>query len=285
MGGQIYGPDVEGAALGIPEGTKVNLSADFRDTLILGLIENKGLRLAWSRAAVCPCQSVDGQTRASDPNCPLCQLTPGFIYFRPDGYDATQVAQVGKIDAIQKWLIDRPLSPAVVIRGIITSVARQESAFDRLGDWVFGAFNVTTRHENKLGYYDRLTCLDTVMSYSQIITITSKAGPIEARFPVTKISMLRDVSTEYHEGEDFELDEIGRIVFLPGRRPPVRTRLSAHYNHHPQFLVAEHVHAFRSSVKKTKVPLEERDTDQGTAQPLPIQTIAKLEFLLGQGSP
>jgi hypothetical protein len=283
MSSPIFGPEVEDATLGLPPNTKI-LKADFYNSLLLGLVETKGTRLAWSRAAVCPCQSIDGQTQAPDPNCPLCKLTPGFIYFRPEEYAVDAVTEIGKIDDVQKFLIERPLSPGVVIRGLITSVARSETAYDRLGDWVFGAFNITVRPTNKIGYFDRITCLDSEMIYSQIVHITEKTGPIELRFPATKVSFCRTTDQLFLQDADFTLDEQGRLVFEKGRRPPFKARLSVHYHHHPQFIVQEHVNAFRESIQRSKVSDADRQTPIGNIQHLPIRAMAKLEFLLGQGA-
>ena len=278
----IFGPQTEDATLGLPPNTKI-LKADFYDSLIHGLVETKGPRLAWSRAAVCPCVSVDGQTQTNDPNCQLCKLTPGFIFFRPEGYTPALVHDIGNVTDVQKFLIDRPLSPSVVIRGLITSVARSEEAYDRLGDWVFGTFNITVRPQNKLGYYDRITCLDSEMVWSQIVHITSKHGPVALRFPATKVSFCRTVDTLYVQGADFELDEEGRLVFTAGKRPALQTRVSVHYHHHPQFLIQEHVNAFRESIQRSKVAEATRQTPIGNIQHLPIRAMAKLELLLGSG--
>lgn len=279
----IFGPEVEDATLGLPPNTKI-LKADFNDSLILGLVETKGPRCAWSRAAVCPCQSIDGQTTASDPNCQLCKLTPGFIFFRPEGYDPQLVDEIGVVSDVQKWLINRPMSPGVVIRALITSVARSETAYSNMGDWIFGSFNLTVRPTNKIGYYDRITCLDAEMVYSQIVHITTKTGPVSLRFPATKVSYCRTTERLYEEGADFELDEQGRMLFTAGRRPAFQSRVSVHYHHHPQFIVQEHVNAFRESIKRSKVEIATRQTPLGNIQHLPIRAMARLEFLLEQGA-
>lgn len=280
---EIFGPEVEDATLGLPPNAKV-LKADFYNTLIHGLVETKGPRLSWSRAGVCPCISIDGQTGSPDPNCHICKATPGFEYFRPEGYNPDLVTEIGTLTDIQRHLIERSFSPGVVIRGLITSVARSESAYDRLGDWVFGSYNITVRPQNKIGYYDRLTCLDSEIVYPQVLPVTEKTGPIKLRFPATFVSRARTKDTVYQQSADFALDEEGRLDFVASRRPAVGSRLAVHYHHHPQFIVMEHVNAFRESIQRSKVPEAKRETPIGNVQHLPLRAMAKLEFLIGNGT-
>lgn len=276
----IFGPNIEGAALGTT-GLK-QLSPDFDKKKFTDLIETKGYRLAWSRASICPCKSVDLQTKNSDPNCELCQLVPGFTFFRPEGYDPEEVDEAGDLSNLQKHIINREGSPAVVIRGTITSVLRTQESYAQIGDWVFGSFNVTVRPENRIGYYDRIVLLDSLMPYSQIVTLTEKRGPVSLRFPAKKISFCRSVDKLYKEDVDFTINSEGQLVFDQNRRPEWKSRLAVHYDHHPQFIIIEHVNCFRDSMLKVK-DVAKRETPVGNLQTLPIRAVAKLEFLLDQG--
>lgn len=276
----VFGPEVDGAALGLT-GPK-QLSPDFNREKFADLIETKGYRLAWSRAAVCPCMSVDGQTRAPDPNCPLCKETPGFIFFRPTDYDVEDVEEAGELTPVQKHVVNRASAPSVIVRGIITSVARNEEVYSQVGDWVFGSFNVTVRPENKIGYYDRLVCLDSVMTYSQIVYPQGSTGPVPLRFPAIKVNFCRDIDISYVQDTDFTLNDQGEMVFAPGRRPAAKTRLTVHYDYHPHFLIIEHVNGFRDSMLRVK-DVNKRQTPVGNFQTLPIRAVARLEHLLGNG--
>lgn len=290
--GSLFGPDVEDAALGFPEGAKI-LKADFLDKFIDGVIESRGPRFAWSRATLCPCRSVDGQTRNSNPNCAFCGLnaggTPGFLFFRPLDYEPENVPEIGQLTKTQEFLINRDLSPAVVVRGLVTSVARREEAFERLGDWVWGSYNITMRRQNKINYMDRLTCLDAEMGYSQLVHMP-KTGPLILRFPATRVAflgILHDKFTKlsrFEQDKHFELDDDGRVHFEKSSRPVEKALISIHYNHHPQFIVVEHVNAFRESLQRSKVAEATKVTPAGNPQHLPIRGMAKLEFLLGAGA-
>ena len=277
---EIYGPDIDGIALGA-EGLKV-ISPEFSKAKFTDLVESKGYRLAWSRVAVCPCQSADAQTRAPDPNCPICRLIPGFLFFRPEGYNTEAVSAIGDLTEVQKYIIDREDSPSVVIRGVLMSIARNTEAYSQIGDWVFGSFNLTTRPENRVGYYDRVVCLDAIIPYSQIVHVTSSAGPLELRFPAVKVTLVRSVDKTFRPDIDFDLDGQGRLVFKPGKRPAKGTRFTVHYDHHPQFILIEHVNSFRDTVQKQRDP-KKRSTPVGNTQTLPIRGVCRLEFLLGQG--
>lgn len=278
--GDIFGPDVEGAALGSTS-SRNQISPAFDKQKFTTLIETLGYRLAWSRSAVCPCISVDGQTRVSDPNCPLCKFTPGFIFFRPDGYDPEEVPEIGELTDVQKYIINREESLAVVVRGIITSVARKETAYSQIGDWVFGSFNLTVRPENRIGYYDRITCLDSIMPYSQIVNVIEKTGPVVLRFPATKVTLCRTVDKIFKQDDDFTINENGELDFYSGLRPAFKSRLTVHYEHHPQFLIIEHANGFRDTM--TRLRVDNPQTPVGNFTTLPIRAICKFEFLLGQG--
>lgn len=278
----IFGPDVQGAALS--EGAPKDLAPEFDKRKFDNLIDGFGYRFAWSRAAVCPCRSVAADQNAPDPNCELCVFMPGYIFFRPEGYDPRDVKEVGDLSEIQRFLIDRDESPGVVIRGTVHGVERQEQGFGETGQWVSGRFHVTTRPENKLGFGDRLVVLDSKMVYSQIAHVHEKRGAVPLRFPAIKVHFVRSVDRRYLEEADFILDKQGRLEFLPGRRPPHLSRLTVHYDHHPQFIISEHVNGFRDSMNKQK-DASKRQTPVGNFVELPTRAAAQLEFLLGQGVP
>jgi hypothetical protein len=60
--------------------------------------------------------------------------------------------------------------------------------------------------------------------------------------------------------------------------PAAETRLAVHYTCHPAWLIMEHPHTIRETtrLRKAKNP----KTPFGDPQPLPIQAVAQLEFLV-----
>lgn len=291
--GVINGPRIDFGSppqLGLPEGTKDGGNrSDFREELFDQVIENKGMRMAWSQQTICPCPSVNRQTQQPDPNCPTCKGS-GFAYFRPDVYSVPDVA--GELNPLQKYLIERPISPAVVIRALQFGHDRKENSFDRVGTWVEGSTTLTVRHDHKLAHFDRLTYLDAVLPFSEVVIAdAAPSSPIALRFPAVRIDYVaaHEGSTlkRYDPGEDFACDGQGRLQFLPHRGPSdvyTNNAFTVRYLYHPQFLVTSHMNALRMGLDARKLPKKGRISPVGNPQDLPIRVMAQLEYLAGPGA-
>jgi len=273
----LLGPAI-GPTLGLQSGQKDRPRVDFREGEFIKQIETHGVRLAWSRSSICPCAPANDQTKQSNPNCSLCH-GEGFLFFRPSEYVAPD--DVGEMDPTQqRILLDYK---AVVIRGVMVSAMRQENAFDILGQWVLGSVMITTRPENRLGYFDRLVALDAMLPYSQLAfskSVTSGSTTVHRaslRYPAVQVNLCRSEAQEFKADVDFQITDAGDLEFLPLRNPPPDTRLAVHYDHRPVFIVWEHTHAFRDSLKAFKQTVKK--TPLGNPQQLPIQSLARLEFL------
>lgn len=263
------------ATLGLLDDQKeAGKRVDFKPDEYVLMIETKGYRLAWSRASFCPCQPINDQTDQPDPTCSLCGGT-GWIRFRPEEA-VVDVRVRGPLDDLQQSIVD---DNAAVIRGIMTSITNTKIPYDQVMPRVEGMLNVTVRHENKLGYYDRLVNLDSTIIYSQIYDYGGEAET-ELRYPVRYVNQLRSTATiyteltKYNPGGHFQVVS-GKIVWESGKAPPTNERLVAHYLTHPTWRVIEHPHAIRTTpVKyKTKSPT-------GNPESLPVQGVCKLEFML-----
>lgn len=263
---------IKGPTIGLLDGQKeAGQRVDFKEDKFVLAIETKGIRLAWSRGSICPCTPNNDQTTQPDPNCTLCEGA-GFLWFRPSGYAAPENA--GDLDAVQtQILVDYK---AVVIRGVAVSVMSEKRMYDVLGPLALGSFMISTRAENRLGYYDRLVALDSVLSYSQLSN-TDANGLVPLRYPATCVNLLRSQAQEFIANTDFQVADSGHVKFLPGRAPAANTKVAVHYDHHPVLIVWEHPHAFRDSLTAFKQPV--KLTPQGNPQPLPIQSLARFEFL------
>ncbi len=259
--------------LGLPAGEKdAGQRVDFKPKKFFNAVENKGYLLAWTRAAVCPCAPVATQTEQPDPNCTICKGT-GWTYF---GGNVTQDFDVEawNLDVIQKKIIAD--NDAMVIRGIVTGIRSKQEPYDKLGNWVEGAMNVTTRPENKLAYYDQLICLDSEISYSEIL-IADGTTVTDARYLITGINYLRSEAAVFVADTDYQINTLGQIEWLSGNEPDEDTRLSIHYQCHPTFLVVEHPHVIRMTLKKFKT--SKPKTPLGDAENLPIQAVVLYDFL------
>ena len=256
--------------VGLPAGVKEQgRRVDFRPDDFVLMVETKGYRLAWTRTAPCPCTPINDQTQQADPNCSLCDGS-GWVFFRPE-VGTINEKLVGKLDALQKKILG---NDATVIRGIMTGITGDKQPWDPVGPRLEGMASCTVRAENKLGYYDRLTNLDAVITYAQLLDV---ADPLVLKYPAAAINLLRSTSNAYLDGTHFDLVD-GDIVWKAGMAPAAKTLLSIHYLCHPTWRVINHPHMLRVTPvqKKEKKPL----TPQGEPRDMPINAVVKYEWLL-----
>lgn len=259
--------------LGLPAGEKdAGQRVDFKPSKFDLMIENKGYLLAWTRACWCPCEPVATQTKNPDPNCTLCDGT-GWTYFGGNVVQDFDV-EAWDLDVIQKKIIAD--NSAMVIRGIISGIGAKHEPYDKLGNWVEGSMQVTTRYENKLAHYDKLVCLDSEICYSEILTADGTAITA-ARYLITGINHLRSMTKVYVADTDYQINALGQVEWLSGNEPVVGTRLAIHYLCHPAFLVIEHPHVIRTTPQKFKT-LKPK-TPMGNPRGLPIQAVVRYDFL------
>lgn len=261
--------------LGIPAGMKeAGQRVDFRPDQFSLAIETKGYMLAWTRACPCPCTPVSEKTELPNPNCEICKGN-GWFYF---GGNVVQDLSQWDLDDIQKQVIAD--NGAMVIRGIVTGIGAQHDPWDKLGNWMSGTMMLTVRYQNKLGYYDKITVLDSEIVYSEIVKADGSEY-LKGRYLFTGINHLRSEDKVFQADSDFKLTGDGRIKWLT-TPPNSGTRLSVHYLCHPTFLVVEHPHVIRTTSRKfkTKTP----KTPQGDPRSLPIQALIRYDFLPEPGA-
>jgi hypothetical protein len=269
--------NTEGGTIGLPAGVKESgRRVDFRVDDFDAQVEIKGYRLAWSRAALCPCVPVNDQTEQPDPNCTDCK-GKGWFYFTPS-LATTDRLVVGDLDDLQTRLISS--NKSAVIRGLMTGITNQPEPYDPLGRRLMGVMNLTVRPENRLGYYDKIVNLDSTIVYTEILDVEDPTAALETRYPVVQINLLRSIDQVYTAPTDFTVTE-GRIIWNVGGQgattPAAGDRLVAHYLCHPTWLVAEHPHAVRLTqiTRKVKKPT----TPVGNPTHMVIQAMVKYEFL------
>lgn len=262
-------------SIGLLEGQKeAGKRVDFKPDDYVLLVETKGYRLAWSRAAFCPCKPINAQTEQSDPNCSLCEGS-GWIRFRPEGA-VTNTELTGDLDELQQSIVD---DKAAVIRGIMSGITNNRVPYDQALPRLEGMVQVTTRHENKLGYYDRLVNLDSTVVYAQVYDYGGEAETA-LRYPARYINLIQSTTQNFLEVSDdnptgdFRLVG-GKIVWESGKAPPTDERLAVHYLTHPTWRVIEHPHALRTTPVKFKTT-----SAVGDPRALPVQGVCKLEFML-----
>jgi hypothetical protein len=203
----------------------------------------------------------------------------GWLYFKPSNFVVDE-SKIGALDDIQTIIATQP--DTVVIRGVMSGLMTKTEPYDKLGNWASGASQVTVRYENKLGYYDRLTNLDSLIVFAETVVIgKDRQADIKPRYPIVETNLIRSITTEYTETELDVVD--GVIVWKPNLAPPTGTKLVLHYNCHPTWLVIEYPHSIRSTfvAKKLKTP----PTPVGAFTELPLQALVRYEFLPNREAP
>lgn len=275
--------------LGMPSGRKRS-GIDFDAQDFLRLIEEKGVRLAWSRAADCPCASMVTQADQSDyqgvvtksvipsPNCSVCS-GEGILYFRPSS-ETQPDSDIGQLDEVQAAIAS---DNASVIRGSMAEMRRSDDAYQASGRFVSGHAMVTVRPENKLGYYDRLINLDSEITYREIVRAPAEGQPVPLKFKARGIHLLATLSSQdgsstvvQYPETSFEIAD-GLVTFVTGQGPTPGERVTAHYLTHPSWIVMSHPHAVRSTVVSAKTP--DPITPVGNPADMPLQAELMLEFL------
>lgn len=261
---------LDAGIIGLPTGLKeAGKRVDFKPDDFALVIETKGYRIAWSRAAPCPCTPNNDQTDQPDPTCTLCK-GQGWILFAPAGSVIDEL-KVGELTDVQMRIVNEG---AGVVSAIMSNFVNTPEPWDYVSSRIEGTVQVTTRAENKLGYYDRIVNLDSLIVYSQILE-TDGTNELETKYPVVDINLLRSESTVYDSS--YYTLESGTITWVAGMEPAKGVRVVVHYLMHPVWRIVEHPHALRlSPVKfKTAKPV----TPRGDPRPLPVQGIAKYEWL------
>lgn len=259
----------EGPSLGIPEGVKQSQRVDFRANEFDLAVETKGYLLIWERSMDCPCSPVSTQTENPDPNCPLCK-GKGWLYF---GASDAQALTQYTLDELQQAILDR--SGGIIIRGLITTVISSQEPYEVTGKWAKGSANLTVRSQNRLGYYDRITSLDSQIAYYEVL-VADGSSTLPTRYPVIGVNHMRTVSFVYRSGSEFAIEK-GVITWYPGSEPSADTRIAVHYLCHPVWLIVEHPHSVR--VTSNKFKKGSPSTPTGEAFQLPIQALMRYDFL------
>ncbi len=276
--------DTESGTIGLPAGTKESgTRVDFNPDDFDIAIETKSYRVAWSRAARCPCTPVNSQTKQPDPTCTICQ-GGGWFYFSPSKA-TTDETKVGKLNNVQTRIVT---DKAAVVYALMTGIASTYNPYDPLGSRISGLVNVTVRRENKIGYYDKITNLDSVVVYTELLEAGAPSDPLKTRYPVVTVNLLRSETTEFQGVDiptatsgDFSLDNNGFIIWNTANSnaniPSAGVVLALHYLCHPTWLIMEHPHTIRTTPLKFK--RKKPRAPAGDAIELPIQAKAQLEFL------
>jgi hypothetical protein len=207
------------------------------------IVVQKGYVVQWEKATKCPCMQIGGSGQP-DYNCPVC-MGKGWTWFDPK-----------------------------FIQGIMTALTR-DYKYENPGERGEGTSSFTTLAYNTLGYYDRITHLDSLARHSELIRKGFHNGKDKIRFQPMDIIYCRDLDREYVEEVDFTYDVNSfEIQWIPGgKEPNTGTTYSVEYLTHPRWIVKEMPNIMRDTYVKRKKP-------NPTFIQLPIRAVVQLEWFV-----
>jgi len=262
---------------GLPAGIKDSPRSDFVPTEFDKSIVTKGYKMFWSRAGLCPCVNND-QTEQPDPTCQLCK-GDAYYYFLPD---EALLAGASK-DSENNAVVLNKVGDGVQIYVLMTSMTQDVQVFEKFGEWVMGMGKVSTQHQNKLGYRDRLVSVESEMTWAQIIEFDGSATiPVVGernkrglRYPFIRVHQFRSLAKVFRAGVDYNLTTTGTIEWLGSAAPAAGTRLALHGTIHPVWIVMDHVNAYRDTQLAGGGGISAQKFRR-----LPVHAVAKLDFLV-----
>jgi hypothetical protein len=216
---------------------------DFHQTKFSKFIEEKGYRMRLDSALACPCNRASMKTTdSSDIDCPLCN-NKHYIY--------TYAGQL----------------PALI------SNMTQDSNLEQSGQWLNGTYKITTRPQNQLGLYDRLTFLDDSVSFTEAVVRADTGLVDRLKFPAISFDMpIEDLEgVTYVHGTDFSLNSDGNIVWgLSVKFPPPGRAYGVRYQTYRRLIIVDYPHVQRASWLGTPP----------VYQPMSLASVGKLEFFM-----
>jgi hypothetical protein len=222
--------------------SKLRQRVDFKIDEFANIITQKGYDLIWEKALKCPCLQEE-RSAQPDYNCSLCHGKGWYWYDQID------------------------------IQGAMTSFS-ENVKYNQTGEVAMGTAYLTVLPENKLGFYDRVTNLDSRIRHSEVLTKgTSEKDSL--RFQPTDILYCRSIKEEYIAGKDFKFDPNSfEIEWLEGGlRPNTGDRYSLGYEMPPRWIVIDIINVLRDTQVKAKHP-------GITFTELPVRALVRLEYFI-----
>jgi len=196
---------------------------DFNVHAFETLLDQKGLCFTWEKATICFCAREDGTT---EPSCEAC-FGNGFLYFDP--IDIT----------------------------VVVTTLKDTKAFGDMGahgTWILGKVSITSPARHNLSFKDRLTALNSQITYSQLLFMGSKET---LRYKALEITFLASEAQVFVLNTDFTIVD-GAVNFLPGKKPVDGTAVTIRYIANPSYIILEALHEIRDTTlvpaKFTRMP-------------------------------
>lgn len=219
-------------------------TVDFDRDAFTRFIADKGYRVCWEKAILCPNVPGTGLSpRDHVMGCTVCG-GGGFLY------------------------VD-PRETAMLMQGI-----KLNQSFYAYGRWDMGNMMVTAEPEFTLDYFDRLTLLNGTSRFTERIV----------RQPGTTLDVLKysplcldyiawvnrsGALSVFQRDVDFDISVDGTSVsWIGANQPDARSVYSVGYTYRPRYVVLDLIHHHRDS------------TIEGKHYMFPVQAVAKLDYLV-----
>ncbi len=158
--------------------------------------------------------------------------------------------------------------------------------FEKLGEWIFGTLRVTGFSFHRIGYRDRLTLVDGVMSYRQVLPVPAsrvispgKLSEVRTKLRYPAVDLLEAITVvpstgvkTSHKATMTVAD--GSITFTDAVTPATGSLIAIGYNIRPRFIIQDHVYAVRNSPHATK-----SKSKLGEEVEQPLHAMARLDFI------
>lgn len=215
---------------------------DFDRDKFTRFIADKGYKLMWEKAVMCPNVPGTGLSpRDHVIGCPICG-GGGFVY-------------------------TNPCETAMLMQAI-----KFQQSFYAYGRWDIGNQVVTAEPGFLLNYFDRLTLVNGISRFTQRVVrqpgVTNdvfKYGPL----CVDYVGWVDRTGTlvSFEQDIDFTITDAG-ISWVGASQPDAGSVYSVDYTYHPRYVVMDLIHHHRDS------------TVDGKHYMFPMQAVAKLDFLV-----
>lgn len=211
---------------------------DFDRDAFTALVYDKGYSVLWEKGVTCP--NRGGVSPRSHPaDCPHCDGF-GFVYY---GAETTQMFVLG--------------------------MSLHESYY-AYGRWDNGTVQVTAMPEFQLGYWDRLTLLNSTGRFQQLVTRQRNTVVDRLKYEALSVELItwigRDKQRRVAASTDYALVD-GQVSWI-ANKPDPDMQYAISYTYRQRYIITELPHQHRDSTVK------------GVHYVFPMQAIAKLDFLI-----
>jgi hypothetical protein len=190
---------------------------DFKTNDLDKLVYQKGARAVWEKSMLCSC--IDPNTCQPDYTCPACH-GKGYLFFDPEAIRCSVYGMSGQKDQIAIGLLD------------------------------VGTCMMTTMSMDSVGFRDRITFLDFITPYSQVLTYDSTLTEgVRLKYQVEDITAIKTLATTIDSSKYVISADKQHLTFQPGvLGDGERFSVLAHIQ--PVYIVIDMPHELRGTFVK-----------------------------------